>query len=118
MISIFVDEAYAFDMLAILLLKINKSPSDKETYNKFKSNIESQIGISQTCAILNSREYQLLVDANQEVFNLVDVVDSEREDISALVVHKANTKRYLAKRKLQENFFSGKLTESKILSSL
>jgi hypothetical protein len=109
MIKISVDEAAAFDMLAIVALKKN---SDK-AFMKLLSEIVDGISINKCDSILKSTEYRNLVDANKKVFDLVDQMNSGN-DLSAIDVHNHNMKRYIAKTELQKKFFNSELEERKV----
>ena len=118
MINISVDEAYAFDMLAILQIKSSKSEEDYVNYVDFLTHIVGQLGeVAQV--ILLSDEYGMMLKANQNVFNLIDEVVSEPDfiyacdRINAITVHRANMKRFHAKKALQEKFFGNDLMERK-----
>jgi hypothetical protein len=107
MIKISIDEAAAFDMLAILELK------KASNYAKFAQEIIDEIGLNLYNIILKSDIYQQLVLANLEVFNYVDKMNAN-EELSALMVHRANMFRYTAKKELQRQFFGTHLVERKV----
>ena len=112
MIQIYVDEAVAFDMLAILHLKAQVS-GDWTAYNSFLKPIEEQIDTHTYLKVLSSSEYLNLIQANRHVFELIDQVVKDEYIISALIVHDANMKRFYAKQALQAKFFGNNLTEKK-----
>lgn len=115
MLRIYVDEAAAFDMLAILHLKAQVS-GDWTAYNSFLKPIEEQIDTHTYLKIMSSSEYLELIQANRRVFELIDeVVSAKPEDdyYDALHVHNANMKRFYAKKALQAKFFGNDLTEKK-----
>lgn len=117
MLRIYIDEAAAFDMLAILELKKGKSPNGEDNYNDFLEVIHSQINHEYLHRILSSDEYKELYTANAQVFDLIDEVVSDTchpsDRLDALTVHNANMKRFYAKKALQEKFFGNALTEQK-----
>lgn len=114
MIKISVDAAFAFDMLAILLVKSKKlnNIQNAQNYFAFASEIKDQIGVDKMQEVLNSQEFADLREINSEVFDLVD----KAKDDSCLAsdVDKGNYQRYLAKKALQQKFFGGELKETKI----
>ena len=115
MIQIYVDEGAAFDMLAILHLKKDKA-NGFANYEDFLDDLYDVLGVVQVDEILKSKEYVELLDVNRIVFNLIDEVTSEPiETIKAAFVHKANMKRFYAKKALQAKFFSEDLTEQKTI---
>ena len=119
MIMIEVDEAFAFDMLAIMQIKSSKSDADLNNYTIFLTGIYDEIPHNIVNAVLASKEYTAMVEVNQAVFDLIEKVVTEQEYAipddwtTALTVHNANMKRFYAKRALQEKFFEHNLTELK-----
>lgn len=108
-----VDEAYAFDYLSILMTKNKKrglDPLEKPAaayISSFKSQKEN------TQEVLDSEEFDNLLKANEEVFELVDLAKEDR--VSAKKVERGNMKRYLAKKALQERFYPNEdITEIKL----
>ncbi len=114
MIKISVDEATAYDMLAILEIKILKSAGGKvlDTYILLKKEIIEQIGITKHSLIFDSQEYYNLLDINQKIFELVDL--SKKNKVTPKEVDEANYHRHLAKKTLQEKFFTNGFQEVKI----
>jgi hypothetical protein len=119
MIMIEVDEAYAFDMLAILQIKASKSDANLNNYTIFLTGIYDELPNNIVNAVLASKEYAALVEVNQAVFDLIEKVVSEQEYAipddwtTAIDVHNANMSRYYTKKALQEKFFEENLTELK-----
>jgi hypothetical protein len=116
MIKVSLDEAYVFDLLSIYAVKIDNSSGDKKkqsekNYNILSNEIIESIGIDKFTDIILSDEYKNLVDANQEVFKLVD---KAKENKLAKATADANYERYLKKIELQQKFFENKITEVKI----
>lgn len=122
MIQIYVDEGAAFDMLAILHLKKDKA-NGFANYEDFLDDLYDVLGVVQVDEILKSKEYVELLDANQRVFNLIDIVANGQDTkegcghggFTALYIHNANMKRFYAKKALQARFFSEDLTEQKTI---
>ena len=112
MLRIYIDEAAAFDMLAILHLKAQVS-GDWTAYNSFLQPIEEQVDTHTYLKVMSSQEYLDLIQANRRVFELVDDLDAGDTELRALDVHNANMKRFYAKQALQKKFFGNDLTEKK-----
>lgn len=107
MLSILVDEGYAYDYLSILLVK-----NDKKYYDIVSSNIEKEIGKDLHEKILNSKEFGDLYKANIKTFNAVE--KARYSDISAKEVDDCNINRYKCKISLQNKFFpNNKILEIK-----
>jgi hypothetical protein len=116
MIKISIDEAYAFDMLAIFEVKISNLSGEKlaKTLEKKANMIEQfvqQIGRDKYNQIISSAEYGKMILANQKVFELID--KSKFDDGLAKVTDDANFERHIAKIALQKKFFDSDLTEFK-----
>lgn len=117
MLSISLDEGYAFDILSILEIKITKCPPENKSkvinnYDKTKNEIINQIGEQKFNEIIRSNEYLKLINANEVTFNLVDKAKKEQG------LHKemddSNYQRYLCKNDLQKKFFNNDVSEVKI----
>tara|TARA_R100000008_G_C3511345_1_gene128978 strand:+ start:294 stop:647 length:354 start_codon:yes stop_codon:yes gene_type:complete len=114
MISIIVDESYAYDYLSILSIKHDKK-NCSETAENFEfcyDYIERQISRELHIKILESVEYRNLRDVNEETFEAVD--KAKTDEVSASFVDSLNYKRYLCKKALQEKFFKSPQKENKI----
>ena len=112
MVNLLVDEAFAFDYIAILKLKADKGYIDKESIEKNFNHLRDQIGESLFDKIIDSKEFKKLYDANSVTF---DAVDAAKEDkLLASEVDKTNYFRMLAKTALQKQFFETELQEVKI----
>lgn len=114
MIKISLDEGYAFDMLAISLVKSRKAPSVAAYKNYFDlvNEIKDQITLEKFSDVIDSEEFNELVDINGQVFDAVDLAKTDAVPASA--VDHLNYQRYLCKKKVQEKFFNGELKEQKI----
>lgn len=114
MIKISLDEAYCLDMLAILLVKSRKNPSTLNYQNYFDlaNEIKDQITLEKFSDVIDSKEFNKLVDINGQVFDAVDLAKTDA--IPASAVDYLNYQRYLCKKKIQEKFFNGELKEQKI----
>jgi len=112
MVNILVDEAYAFDYLAILQLKVDKGYLKQEDINPDIQFVKTQVGPTLYHEVVTSSVYKQLCKANVKTF---DAVDAAKEDkILASEVDRCNYGRSVAKRLLQEQFFGGNLRETKI----
>lgn len=116
MIKISLDEAYVFDILSIFEIKISKFTGEKliktlDSMIVLKEEIVNQIGQDLFDRIISSDVYKNLLDANENVFNLVD--KAANSDGLAKMVDKANHERYIYKQDLQSTFFNSEITETK-----
>jgi hypothetical protein len=114
MITLKVDEAYAFDYLSILQVKNDLFPSDEKTlaYEGCKNFLKSQLNSFEL--IFSSKEYLDLYNINKITFDLVDKVRNNL-DITAKSVDDANMERYYCKLALQKKHFATNLVEQKIV---
>lgn len=117
MIKISIDEGFAFDVLSISQVKLEKCNNSllkklNDNFEKLKSEISNEIGEDKLLSILGSEEYQSLKDANQYVFELVD--KTKLDNGLAREVDESNYNRYLKKINLQRKFFNNPVTEVKI----
>lgn len=111
MISISVDEAYAFDYLSILFIKKNINSDCYDHWVDCYSYIENQLGKNKMIEIINSIEYIDLIKANQLTFDAVE--KARYGSITAKEVDQANMLRYDKKNQLQQKFFSKDIKEIK-----
>jgi hypothetical protein len=105
MLNILVEEGYAYDYLAILMVKGNQ----QELYNFTSGYIAAQVGREFHWEILTSKEFQELVDANKKTFDAVEA--ARYGEISAKEVDNCNMMRYNSKIALQSKFFPNKKIE-------
>lgn len=115
MILLKVDEAYAFDYLAILEVKNSKIKNNVTSSNlsEYSAAIEHQLG-EKFHEVINSEEYNKLVKANEKSFNIIDLVRSGT-NVTAQKVDDLNTDRFIIKKELQKKFFNQEITEQKNL---
>lgn len=112
MIKISVDESDAFDRLAILKVKENKNNITDPLYKVISIDIIKQIGKDKFFEIINSEEFSLLVDINEEIYDIVDM--SKNNEVTAKFVDERNFERHRRKRSLQKRFFANiEMTEKK-----
>ena len=94
MITLLVDEAYAFDYLSILHIKKEKNKNIESTWRQCFSYIEKQIGQRKMQEIISSGEYENLIKANQITFDAVEEARhadcSKESQITAKEVDNAN----------------------------
>jgi hypothetical protein len=108
MLSLIVDEGYAYDYLAILMIKKNH-----ESLYRFTSNyLEAQVGKELHWEIITSKEFQDLVEANQKTFDAVE--KAKMNQMTAQQVNNCNVGRYVSKTALHKKYFpEKKITEVK-----
>jgi hypothetical protein len=111
MITLKVDEAYAFDYLSILHVKKELNSQLTPTWQDCLTHIEQQVSSDLMNQILASDEYKNMIEANQITFNAVE--KARYGSITAKEVDEANMLRYKRKLELQAKFFNNKLTEIK-----
>jgi hypothetical protein len=113
MITIIVDEAYAFDYLSILEIKqlFNKTINSSYITNLI-THFKDQIGNNLFNQIYSSKEYLNMKEINLETFKLVDM--AKNNQCSAKEIDFCNYKRFLAKKELQNKFFKNSTQELKI----
>jgi hypothetical protein len=112
MVTLLVDEGYAFDYLSILDVKKNIRPEVESNWHFCFLFLEKQLGKNKMQQIINSLEYQDLIKANQMTFKAVN--RAKENLISAKEVDDLNLLRYEKKIALQEKFFTNKISEIKI----
>ena len=105
MISILVDEGYAYDYLSILTVKSKKINTEKTlaAKNSCNEHILDQVGEQKHLEILYSKEFEDLFNVNFETFDAVE--KARYGEISAKEVDDLNMKRYNCKVALQSKFF-------------
>jgi hypothetical protein len=104
MIKISLDEAYAYDLLAISEVKKNKNILNAEKiYSIIESDIISQIGNEFHNLIIFSIEYSNIVKANADTFEAVE--KARYSFVEAREMDDCNMKRYKAKIAIQNKFF-------------
>ena len=112
MISLQVDEAYAFDYLSILEVKKQKSSSAIEAWSKCYVHLQTQFDSEKWFSMVNSEEYKNMIEANQLTFNAVD--KAKNNEVTAQYVDYCNYQRHTAKQNFQKRFFMSNLSELKI----
>jgi hypothetical protein len=114
MINLPVDEAYAFDYLSILQIKLVNSPSasKEDTYTECKRYLKNQLHNFEK--IVSSKEYYDLLISNQSTFDLIDQLRSGKK-VTAKEIDDANMDRYYKKQALQNAFFNSSMKEEKII---
>ena len=119
MVTISVDEGYAFDILSIFEVKIaqcideSKKQRSEHGYNVLYTELVQQIGIDYVHEILNSTEYYQLLNENKKTFQLVDIIRASNETSIGKNIDQTNLSRFEAKCKLQSKFFNTSMVETK-----
>ena len=105
MITILVDEAYAYDYLAILCVKNNiiKNLKTLKAKEICENHIIGQVGEEKHSEIILSKEFENIYDSNLKTFNAVE--KARYGEISAKEVDELNMERYIKKTLLQNKFF-------------
>tara|TARA_R100000963_G_C4558996_1_gene48652 strand:- start:96 stop:467 length:372 start_codon:yes stop_codon:yes gene_type:complete len=111
MIKMTVDEAYGFDYYSILQIKLENKTIPKSNLDLIKEDLVSQVSVDTFTEVIGSDEYQKLLKANKDTFDAVD--KAKIDEVPASYVDKCNYQRMIAKKKLQEKFFSTPLSEAK-----
>jgi hypothetical protein len=112
MLTLLVDEGYAFDYLSILDVKKNIKPEIENSWFVCFLFLEQQLGKNKMQEIVNSSEYKDLIKANQTTFEAVN--KAKKNLISAKEVDDLNLFRYKNKIALQNKFFTNQAAEIKI----
>ncbi len=103
MINLPVSEAYAWDYLAILTVKLHWAKLRCPEQDIVSESLYSQLGHKLYYNVQGSAEYKELLDANLSVWAMVDL--AVKDECKASSVDSANQRRYAAKRALQERFW-------------
>jgi len=111
MITLKVDEAYAFDYLSILEIKKEKT-KDLSKWQECIYHLESQFDLDFFQKMISSKEYQDMVKANKLTFEAVD--KAKTNEVTAKEVDYCNFQRYTAKENFQRKFFGSDLSEKKV----
>ena len=116
MIKVSVDEAYAYDMLSILMVKseVRKDKASYDLYHKLEIEIANQT--YNHAGVMASQEFLRLVNTNAMLFKKIDDIKVNGEKIGdAKEIDTLNYERFLAKKNLQSKFFPNiPITEQKI----
>jgi hypothetical protein len=112
MIKISVDEAYAFDYLSILDIKLERNDAVKNIIDIIKNDLINQLGFEKFNEIIASEEYINLKHSNKLTFDAVN--KAKTDEVLASFVDTCNYQRMICKKKLQDKFFDKKLSELKI----
>jgi len=116
MVNLLVDEAYAFDFLAILEIKKDNTLGDFINYENCLNSIREQIGFEKFYEVIKSQHYLNLVETNQLVYDYIEQIRNGVQ-IDGKVVDDANMLRYYHKRALQSEVFLSALAEKKTVVS-
>jgi uncharacterized protein YcbK (DUF882 family) len=104
MITLQVDEAYAFDYLSILEVKKNLATDNikQKAFENCKNFLRNQL--NNFDEIYSSIEYSELYKINKKTFDLVDLARNNG-NVTAKEVDDANMDRFYRKSDLQSKFF-------------
>lgn len=106
MIKLLVDEAYAFDYLAILYHKKDFSKINYEKYQNCESFLKDQFDTNEWERITHSNEFQELILINKELFHYVNLAKTNL--IPAKQLDDKNMERFYCKQNFQKNLFPEK----------
>lgn len=114
MINLLVDEGYAFDYLAILRIKYNRTnnPDVAGHLAECERSVLDQIKSKLFSEVKRSKEYHQLYESNLQVFDSIEKLRSG-QDISAKEIDDLNTARFICKKNLQNKFFKTPIKEFK-----
>ena len=119
MVTISVDEGYAFDILSIFQVKMHnctdsvKIETSKRGFSMLYEELKAQLGQEKLSEIINSKEYDELYTENQTTFVLVDAIRASNENSIGKDIDLNNLRRFECKRKLQSKFFNTDMVETK-----
>jgi hypothetical protein len=112
MITLLVDEAYAFDYLSILDVKKQKSSLSNDAWLKCYVHLQNQFDSEKWSSMIHSDEYKNMIKANELTFDAVD--KAKNNEVTAQHVDYCNYQRHTAKQNFQNKFFNSDLSEVKI----
>ena len=110
------DAGELFDKLSILEIKGIYAKNNTSILNKaanYFENLLLQLGDDIFLDVYNSKEYDKLFEANDDIFIAIEKLENKRYEMLAESLHELNKIRFKAKKKLQEHFF-GELEEVKV----
>ena len=112
MMYLIVDEAYAFDYLSILDVKVDEIGTSEcsEAFLRCYQTMKYQM--SDIESVMRSKEYSDLKEANRMVFMLID--KAKRDEVKASEIDRGNYERCKKRKALQDRFFGGGGTEVKV----
>lgn len=119
MVTISVDEGYAFDILSIFQVKMHnctdpvKNETSKRGFSILYEELKVQLGQEKLSEIINSKEYDELYTENYTTFVLVDAIRASNENSIGKNIDLNNLRRFECKRKLQSKFFNTNMVETK-----
>jgi len=112
MITLLVDEAYAFDYLSILEVKKQKSSISNDAWAKCYVYLQNQFDNEKWSHMMHSKEYENMIKANELTFDAV--YKAKNNEVTAQHVDYCNYQRHIAKQNFQKKFFTSDLSELKI----
>jgi len=113
-IKLSTDIGAAFDILSILLVKSQKSPTQQniDNYINCATEIRQELTDDVFNKVCSSDLFRELKEVNNLMFDTVEL--AKKDEILASKVDSVNYQRYLKKSNLQKEFFGGELSEQKI----
>ena len=102
MITLLVDEAYAFDYLSILEVKKQKSSLSNDAWRKCYIHLQNQFDPEKWLSMIYSVEYKNMIKANELTFDAVD--KAKNNEVTAQHVDYCNYQRHTAKQNFQNKF--------------
>jgi hypothetical protein len=112
-----IEPGQAFDMLAIINIKVNEShgllkEKNIANFESLATQIKREIGELKFNQVFESPEYEELYQSNLDTFNLVTL--AQKDDGLAGRVDQKNFDRYVKKSILQKKYFYKEIKEIKI----
>lgn len=98
-----VDAAYAFDYLAILMVKQDRGLQVNGELSRLEKFLEAQLGEDEMRKVMKSGEFHASYVANGNVFEAIEAAHTGT--IPARRVQEINHQRFEAKRALQKRFW-------------
>ena len=114
-VNIRVSGGEGIDYLSILNVKMNvlNGPSKKNYEDQYRF-LAEQLGKVKLDLILGSEEYKELYEANNHLWIVIDDIRQDKIEMTAKNLDSQNTRRWVAKKKLQEKFFNEPFREVKV----
>ncbi len=112
MITISVDEAYAFDFLSILEVKRVYLPNTNSLYELYCREIKAQTEETLFSTILASEDYKELVCINRKIYDNLELLRAGK-DVAASIIDNLNSDRYRLKTSIQLTYFNSNVSETK-----
>ena len=119
MINLSVCHSFAFDYLSILQIKYDNDRKNKRNRKEYKERLkEIKDQIKDFKEIYDSIEFQELHAANLAIFDAIEEIRNTKSKMTAKELDDTNSKRHVAKQKLQKRFFKNEFNEYKTPSNV